>query len=272
MSKIIKGINAIFQILMKPYLLNLVINEESNWKKYVHKKYGLTKGLPLVDITELFPNFNETVKPYSYLDGATLPIDIALLKALSRKYNVKNYFEIGTWRGESVSNVAEIVPNCTSLNLSDIELFELGCNEQYVKMHRFFSQNIPNIEHIMGDSQTFDFSNYHKKIDLVFVDGDHHYESVQKDTITALNLIKDERGIIVWHDYAIEPETVRWSVLAGILDAIPLEKRKNLYHVSNSLCAVYIDEKFSTTNLIINSKPNHWFEINIKAIHKSDVL
>lgn len=267
MGKLIKGIKAIFQLLKKPYLLNLFINDESNWKNYVHKKYGFTHGLPLVDITELFPDFDETVNPYAYLDGATLPIDIALLKALSRKYNVKSYFEIGTWRGESVANVAEIVPHCLTLNLPDLELFYLGNSDDYVNMHRFFSKSVANIEHIFGDSQSFDFSNYNKKFDLVFIDGDHHYESVKKDTKTALELIKDENGIIVWHDYAFEPETVRWSVLAGILDAIPKDKQKNLYHVSNTLCAVYINESLPTTSLIINSKPNHWFEINIKVKH-----
>jgi len=265
MAKLVKGIKAIFQIVKNPFLLNLVINDESNWKNYVYKKYRLNYGLPLVEITEIFTDFDETVNPYAYLDGATLPIDIALLKALSKKYNVKKYFEIGTWRGESVANVAQVVPQCTTLNLSDLELINLGNTEEYVSMHRFFSQKISNIEHIFGDSQTFDFSSYYRKYDMVFVDGDHHYENVYKDTKTALKLLKEDNGILVWHDYAFEPESVRWSVLAGILDAMPEEKRKNLYHISNTLCAVYISEKLPTKRLVIDTKPTHWFEVNIKA-------
>ncbi len=221
--------------------------------------------MPLVAITDLFPDFNETVKPYAYLNGATLPIDIAVLKALARKYEVNNYFEIGTWRGESVANIATIVPNCVTLNLSDIEIFELGVSEDYVNMHRFFSASLSNVKHIEGNSHSYDFTEYLQQFDMIFVDGDHHYDSVLKDTKTAFKLIKDENKIIVWHDYALEPETVRWSVMAGILDGCPSEKRKNLYHISNTLCAVYINENIKSAFLKINTEPTHYFEIGIKT-------
>jgi len=265
MSKLSKAIKALSLIVQKPYLLNNVIEDESIWKEYVEKNYNLEFGLPMIDITTLFTDFNETVNPYAYLDGATLPIDIALLKALAKKYKVENYFEIGTWRGESVANIASLGINCTSLNLPDIEILELGMSEDYVNMHRFFSKDFPNVNHIFGNSHTFDFSNYLKKFDMVFVDGDHHYNAVKKDSKTAFDLIKDQNRIIVWHDYALEPETVRWSVMAGILDACPPEKRQNIYHISNTLCAVYINENIVSECLKINSKPKHWFEINIKG-------
>lgn len=265
MNKISKAFKVLSLIIQKPYLLNNVIEDESVWKQYNDKKYNLPFGLPLVDINVLFPDFNETVNPYAYLDGATLPVDIALLKALARKYKAESYFEIGTWRGESVANVASVVANCTTLNLPDIEILELGMHEDYVNMHRFFSKDLANVKHIYGNSHTFDFKQYNKQFDMVFVDGDHHYLSVKKDTKTAFDLIKDENKIIVWHDYALEPETVRWSVMAGILDGCPPEKRKNIYHISNTLCAVYINENLISDWLKINSKPSYWFEVNIKG-------
>ena len=265
MNKITKALKALGLIVQKPYLLNNIIEEESVWKQYIENTYNLPYGLPLIEISELFPDFNETVNPYAYLDGATLPIDIALLKALAKRYNVENYFEIGTWRGESIANVSTVVKNCTTLNLADSDILKMGMHEDYVNMHRFFSKNISNINHIFGNSHTFDFTNYLKRFDMVFVDGDHHYHSVKKDTETAFNLIKNENKIIVWHDYALEPETVRWSVMAGILNACPPEKRKYIYHISNTLCAVYINEEISSGWLKINKKPKHYFEINIKV-------
>jgi hypothetical protein len=266
MNKLKKMIKALGLIIQKPYLLNHIIEDEGLWQKYVIKKYNLPHGLRWIPITDLFPDFNETVVPYAYLDGATLPIDIAFLKALARKYQVKHYFEIGTWRGESVANVAAIVPDCVSLNLSNTDLIRSGMSEDYVKMHRFFSSELTNIKHIEGNSQTFDFGDYFKQFDLVFVDGDHHYNSVLEDTKTAFQLIKDEHKMIVWHDYALEPETVRWSVMAGILDACPPEKRKNIYHISNTLCAIYIHENMTSGWLKINAQPTHHFEIGIKAV------
>ncbi|MCX6231711.1 MAG: class I SAM-dependent methyltransferase [Bacteroidetes bacterium] len=265
MNKFSKAIKALGLIIRYPYLLNHIIDNESVWAKYVSKKYNLPNGLPLVAITDLFPDFNETVNPYAYLDGATLPIDIALLKAIASKYKVNNYFEIGTWRGESVANVADIVSDCFSLNLPDNEIYELGKSDDYVKMHRVFSTGLKNVKHLEGNSLYFDFTAYLHQFDMVFIDGDHHYESLVKDTKTAFKLIKDESKIIVWHDYALEPETVRWSVMAGILDACPPEKRGNLYHISNTLCAVYINEKITSEWLKIDTKPKHYFEIMIKS-------
>ena len=266
MNKFRKIIKALGLIIRKPYLLNHIIEDEGLWQQYIKKKYDLPNGLPWIPITDLFPDFNETVVPYAYLDGATLPIDIAFLKALAGKYQVKHYFEIGTWRGESVANVAAVVPDCVTLNLSNAEIIKSGMSEDYKKMHRFFSSELINVKHIEGNSQNYDFSEYLQQFDLVFVDGDHHYNNVVKDTKTAFQLIKDEHKIIVWHDYAFEPETIRWSVMAGILDACPPEKRKNIYHVSNTLCAIYINENITSSWLKINAQPSHYFEIGIKAL------
>ena len=63
----------------------------------------------------------------------------------------------------------------------------------------------------------FDFSAYKGKMDFVFIDGDHHYESVLKDSATAFELLKDDHSIIAWHDYTNGPETIRWEVFHGIL-------------------------------------------------------
>ena len=76
-------------------------------------------------------------------------------------------------------------------------------------------------------------------MDLVFIDGDHHYESVLKDSATAFSLLKDSGSIIVWHDYTNGPETIRWEVFRGIWEATPADKRKHLYKVANTQCALY---------------------------------
>ena len=108
MNKIQKFTKAVGRIIKHPYLLNLVLQDESSNKEDVIRKYGLADGLPVVEINTLFPDFHEVAKPYAYLSGATMPIDIALLRALAKRYAVKDYFEIGTWRGESVANLAEV--------------------------------------------------------------------------------------------------------------------------------------------------------------------
>ncbi|NVO03799.1 MAG: hypothetical protein HXX09_13965, partial [Bacteroidetes bacterium] len=129
MSKFLKAIKAFTILLKKPYLLNLILDDEEVKQKYVSKKYNLPDGLPTIDILDLFPDFSVEVKPYSFLDGSSLATDLGLLKMISIKNNVEDYFEIGTWRGESVAVVAETVKNCVTFNLPDEELRKMNLPE-----------------------------------------------------------------------------------------------------------------------------------------------
>ena len=265
MNKLNKLTKAIGRIIRRPYLLNLVLQDDESNKDDVIRKHGLKDGLPVIDIDELFPDFEEVAKPYAYLSGATMPIDIALLMALAKRYAVKDYFEIGTWRGESVANLAEVAEHCVTFNLPKEDIVKLTGNPLYADLHSFFSKELANVEQLYGDSQTFDFVPYFGKYDMVFIDGDHHYESVKKDTETAFKLLKGDRSIIVWHDYGLDPETIRWDVMGAILDGAPAEKRKHIYHVSNTLCAVYLPEELPTHKLVPYERPQKYFEIDIKT-------
>jgi len=264
MKKLQKLLKAIAIIIKNPYLLNKIIDDENIQKDSLLKKYpALKEGLPIVDFLTILPHFNETISPYSFLNGGSLITDLSLLKGLAKSFKDCIYFEIGTWRGESVSNVSKVANKCYTLNLSDQSLKELGYDNEYLLQQGFYSKNIANIEHLKGNSFDFDFSTYHQKCDLVFVDGDHHFESVLNDTQKAFQLLKNENSIIVWHDYALNPGEIRWDILRGIYEGTPKEKRKNLYYVSNSLCAVYFPKLPNTITEKLS--PNKIFTVNIKA-------
>ena len=265
MSKFNKLIKALSLIVKQPSLLNKIINDADVNKEEVINKYSLPEGLKTVDITDLVTELNETVSPYSSVDGGSTPIDLALLKGLARNLKDCNYLEIGTWMGESVSNVANVAKYCVTLNLPDEQMLKMGENKKYVDLHRFYSKNLQNVNHIQANSQTFDFSSLQQKFDLIFIDGDHHYESIKNDTENAFKLLKDDTSIIVFHDYGNNPSNVRWDVLNGILDGTPAEKRKNLYRVSNTLCAIYITKEIKCIGNQVFSFPNKYFSISVKA-------
>ena len=133
-----------------------------------------------------------------------------------------------------------------------------------MQSHCFFSDQLKNVRHIRAHSHSFDFKSLNTKFDMVFVDGDHHYEGVKKDTQTAFEIIKSDASILVWHDYAASPETIRWDVMKGILDGCPPEKRGHLYQISNTLCAVYLNDNFVGKTLKPYALPNKKFKVTVE--------
>jgi len=265
LKKLNKALKAMAQIIKNPWLLNHILEDNASWESHLKKRYGMENGLPQLELTELFPGFNQTINNISFLDGSSLPTDIALLKALAQKFDDCSYFEIGTWRGESVVNVADNAAECLTLNLSREEILELGYSEKYADLHGFFSKGKPNITHLEGNSMAYDFAALGKKFDLIFIDGAHQYEFVENDTKKVFEHLVHENTIVVWHDYAYNPEKVRNEVLAGILDGLPPSYKKDLYHVSNTLCAIYIKGNFKTKTLNAPSIPAKSFTIELKA-------
>jgi predicted O-methyltransferase YrrM len=262
MNKLTKAFSTLWRIACKPTLLNLVLDDNDLRKKYVINKYHGLEGFPQLPLTSLTGSSTETITPFAFLDGGSLPTDLALLKGLARQFKDCSYFEIGTWRGESVANVSMVAKECITMDLPDDEKLALGYDDNYISQHALFSRNLSNVTHLKANSRNFNFSSLSRKFDLIFIDGDHHYESVLSDTNKVIRHLVHENSIVVWHDYAFNPEKVRYEVMAAILDGCPEELHRNLYHVSNTLCAVY------TKNRAIKS--NHGeretFEVTVRSI------
>lgn len=263
MSKFAKLFTALKKIVAEPSLLNLVLLDNNTLKADFLESYPLMESLPQITLNDLKNDFEEKVDLF-FLDGGSMPTDLALLKTLASKSTVNSYFEIGTWRGESVWNVAKKVKDCTTLNLSKEEILSLNVSEKYADLHGFLSKNNPNILHLEGNTKTFDFAKLDKKYDLIFIDGDHTYEMVKNDTAKVFEHLVYENSVVVWHDYAFNPEKIRYEVYKGILDGLPKEIHGNLYHVANTMCAVYSKKKFTTQKFESPKQPEVIFEVNMQ--------
>ncbi len=264
MSSLKKLLQIIKIVIKNPRVLGYVYVHNDPTKNYVVKHYGLKNGLPTIDFLDILPEFKETITHYTALSHGSMISDYALLKGLARKFKECRYLEIGTWFGESIVNIAAIAKECISLSLSDKELQQQGATKEEISIQRIFSKNLPNVIHIKHNSRTFDFSSI-GKFDLIFIDGDHSYEGVKKDTENAFRVLKDDNSIIIWHDYSnLTGNTILWRVFAGILDGCPKEKLQNLYHVSNTMCAIYINKKLNGAD-IPSQIPNKTFTINISS-------
>ncbi len=243
MSRVGKLFKGIGMIISRPWLLNKIVESDEEFLKKVKKKYGIT-ALPVASLDQ-FIKGEFDVFPFTFLDGTSSIIDHALLRALASSIKDCRYLEIGTWRGESVANVAAVAKECVTINLSDEEMRKKGWDERYIQSHRTLSSHLPNVQHVDANSLRDDLSRW-GKFDLIFIDGDHHYLSVVSDTRKLLPLLRDENSVMVWHDYAFSPLQPRGEVMLGILDGMPEIEHSHLFQVEHSMCCVYSKKTFKS--------------------------
>jgi predicted O-methyltransferase YrrM len=261
-----KLLSIILTLLKQPKAILRVLHPTEEESKYtVMAKYGFANGLKVVALDNFLENKKGVSNPYLFLEGGSLPTDLILLNQLAQKQNTQTYFEIGTWRGESAMNVAPFVEKVYTLNLPNEEIRRRGASESYITQGGMLLQG-PNIVQLYGDSQTFDFSPFFSACDLVFVDGDHHYASVVKDTQNAMKLLKNEDSVLVWHDYGFSPEEIRWEILLAILDSIPESLHHCLYHVSNTKCAIFCKRPLPAEFLTRPLMPKSIFEVTVQQV------
>ncbi|MEY4658672.1 MAG: hypothetical protein RJB36_438 [Bacteroidota bacterium] len=263
MNKIRKFFKALRLISQKPYLLNNVLKDESVLKDEFQRNFP-TLEFQQIRLIDLMDQNEVRVTPYAFLSGSSLVTDFALLQLLCQKYAVKNYLEIGTWRGESAANVAPFVDKIFTFNLGDEQLKAMGLENNYIASHRFFSKENQQIEHVFGDSQTYNFDQLETRFDLIFIDGDHTTEAVYMDTSKMLAYLKNEKSIMVWHDAKKDTEYPRYEVLTGIYRALPKEMHSHVYLVENSLCAVYLPFDIPSESIEINRLPRGYFELSLR--------
>ena len=124
---------------------------------------------------------------------------------------------------------------------------------------------MPNVLHIPHCSLTYDFSKLNKKFDLIFINVDQSYKAVKKDTENAFKILKDNSSMIVWHDYGRSYNLENWTTIAAMIDGVPEDKRDRIYHISNTMCSIFTNQKFITGYSKSSDLPNKTFRIGITA-------
>jgi len=121
-------------------------------------------------------------------------------------------FEIGTLNGAGALHWAGNAPGAEvytldlpagtrpSLALTEADRQHVGVHGAAIGMAFDGKPEAQRIHCLYGDSATFDYTPFHARVDLFFIDGAHSYEYVRNDTSRALACCKPG-GIIAWHDY-----------------------------------------------------------------------
>ncbi|WP_037287212.1 class I SAM-dependent methyltransferase [Saccharibacillus sacchari] len=210
---------------------NSLVKNEGKLKKI--SVGALLHDLPKISIEDL-----------SFVGGGSTALDYFLLKGLAQKIGAGLYLEIGTWTGESIAAVSEVVNHCISISLADEHLTADFKNRlEKDNFSRYFSKKA-NITHYKGDSQTFDFSALDIP-DLIFIDGDHSFEGIRKDTKNVFDFVGYENTVVVWHDYRTMRNEIINSTHKAVQSVLSKKYQDRLYLVENTMCGLYLPEKYA---------------------------
>jgi len=188
--------------------------------------------LPLIDAETIAPEDQAvTILNLDAVDGNVSEKELLILARIVANRKPSALFELGTFDGRTTSNLASNSPPTArvfTLDLPEESIAELESpldsrEKRYVEKSESGSRyrNTPvanKITQLYGDSATFDFSPYAGSIDFVFVDASHAFGYVLSDSARALNLLRAEGGVVLWHDFG------RWD---GVTAALNKLRREN---------------------------------------------
>jgi predicted O-methyltransferase YrrM len=209
--------------------------------------------IPLAEI--LGSNHTVSIAESNWIQGNATTYELITFASFVKKYNPKTIFEMGTFDGRTTLNLALNSSPETKIYTIDLQKNEptftelpvlrtdQGLINTNVTGSRFQNSDeslLPakkKITQLYGDTATFNFSPYFSSIDLIFVDAAHTYEYVVNDTEIALKLLRNGRGIILWHDYDFSPKKGVVKALNELQEKHPDWK---IYHIkdTNTACLI----------------------------------
>ena len=171
--------------------------------------------LPRISIPKLFPDTPDIrIEEPIAADGNISLLELVIIVTFIRHYQPTTIFEIGTFDGRTSLNLAANAPPAARIFTLDLPSNQVDTTDLPIVFDdraliekqrsggRFEGTNYDSIiTQLYGDSAGFDFSPYLSGMDFIFIDGSHSYEYVLNDSKKALSLLRDGRGIILWHDY-----------------------------------------------------------------------
>lgn len=197
-----------------------------------------------INLGKFLENSNvRQIDDVTLMRGGSALLDYLFLKAIISIFHCQTYLEIGTFTGESIAAVSDLVRKCYSISLPDDDLEPFFRKMGKANFSRFFSNKKTNVVYYPTDSKFFDYRQIDDHIDLVFIDGDHRYEGVLIDTKKVFQFIDPEKTIVVWHDFKQQGK-YRMETVKAVFDALPKEIHNNIFAVDNNMCGVYVPDRY----------------------------
>ena len=172
--------------------------------------YANLLRVPIASVTDIYPDIDLDIGDkglgrirVSYSGNwpsGLAPMEQFIMANLVSYLQPQMVFEIGTSWGVTALQIAQNTPGTTRVYTLDLPPNPQHRLEDKAGIAFRGTDYEARIILILGDSQHFDFAPYYNKIDFVFVDAAHDYNSVKNDSENARRMLSDD-GVIVWHDY-----------------------------------------------------------------------
>jgi len=170
------------------------------------------EGVTKRSVEELYPKINS--HPCQIYFSPRSPYNLSWEETIIISHLVKmmapaKIFEFGTFNGRTTMHLAINSPETAIVYSIDIKtgIFDFNTdgvylNETSIGEYILKSPVASKIRMLKGDSRSFDFSQYEKSIDFIFIDGDHSYDSVISDSMNSFKMVRPG-GVVMWHDYLL---------------------------------------------------------------------
>jgi len=191
-----------------------ILEEITAKSRHKKRKNEAVKILPEVSLEDLVGKIQPLILEKESQDGNVTPEELVVLASLSARFQPEKIFEIGTFDGRTSLNLIANARPDTELYTLDLPQSAITETALRIKTGdrkfidkpqsgtRFLKTQYANrIHQIYADSASYDYSPLHGTMDMIFVDGAHSYEYVMSDTEKVFPLLKNGKGILIWHDY-----------------------------------------------------------------------
>ena len=201
-------LNRIFYLLSRNQLVNTIKSHKNS--KF---KENPEKILPIVTIESITDNSEPVLAEKEHVNGNVSFQELQYISKIVKHYQPKTIFEIGTFDGRTTLNMSLNAPGAEifTLDLPKKEIFKTRyrvktgdltfIDKQQSGIRFIGTESEKRIAQIYADSAQFDYSKYENSIDLIFIDGSHTYDYVISDKKIAMKLLRNKKGVIIWHDY-----------------------------------------------------------------------
>jgi predicted O-methyltransferase YrrM len=181
------------------------------------------------------PEIDKVEAPYGTVNettGKPNQAELLIVSVLARHRKARNIFEFGTFTGRSTYYLTHATPETrvTTLDLPPGP----GRTIPDVGLYFINSDREDRITQLLTDSRKFDPTPYEKKMDFIFVDGDHSYEGVKNDTEKAFKMLAPG-GAILWHDYGAS------SDLGLVRYFVEFTRQTPLFRIKKTSLLLHVD-------------------------------